>query len=307
MLRTSARVVRQMVFAVTAALPLVLALLVARHLKLPPPPAPPAPVEMTAVSIQDPDLLEAWFEQQDYAWPPTSDVPTIALNELPTGLDDLSVDRRKALFFRTVLPMVLAENRLLAAQRAWLEREFARGPFDRDSDAWRVAADLAWRYRVEGDLDAPRTRELLLRRVDEVPVSLVLAQAANESGWGTSRFALQANNLFGIWTWDESAGLKPARRRADATHFVRGYPDLRASVHGYMRTVNVGGAYAEFRRLRAQMRAAGLPLDALHLAGGLSRYSERGAAYVAELRAMIAKNDLARLDGVQLAAEPEAP
>lgn len=304
MLRLGATLLGRALYALTAALPLVLALLVARHLELPAPVEPLAPVDMTSVSISDADVLETWFDTQDYEWPPVGEVPTIAVSELPLGFDSLSVARRKSLFFRTLLPMALAENRALAHQRAWLQAEFARGPLDPDSEAWRRAADLAWRYRVEGDLDDPRVRDLLLRRVDEVPIALVLAQAANESGWGTSRFAREANNLFGVWTWDADMGVLPQRRRADATHFVREYPDLRASVRGYMHTVNVGRAYAEFRALRAELRASGQPLDALHLAAGLTRYSERGEEYVAEIRAMITKNDLARLGDVRLAEEP---
>jgi Bax protein len=305
-LKPLTRWTRAAIFAATASLPLLLALGLVRSLKLPAPPAPPAPMTLTEVSVPSADLLEVWFDEQRYAWPPTEGVPTIELNELPADIDALSVERRKALFFRALLPLVLAENRLLAEQRAWLTREFARGRLDPDSDAWRQASDLAWRHRVEGDVNDARTRELLLRRVDEVPVSLVLAQAANESGWGTSRFAREANNLFGVWTWDRNAGVVPARRRADARHLVRDYPDLRSSVRGYMRNINVGHAYAEFRRLRAQLRAAGLPLDPIHLAGGLTRYSARGDAYVAEIRALIARNELTRLDGVRLAAEPDA-
>jgi Bax protein len=292
-------------YAFVASLPLLLAALIATNVERPPPLTEPRPLTMTVVDVPTVELLESWFDQQRYAWPPPDEVPAFELTALPEGLDALDPKRRKAIFFRLLLPIVLAENRLLRDQRRFIEDAFARGALDPTVEPGRSVEFLRQRYRVPGSLDQPLTREILLRRIDEVPVALVLAQAANESGWGTSRFARQANNLFGIWTWDEGAGVVPEKRRAGARHLVRGYEDLRASVRGYMRNINVGHAYVDLRKLRAQLRAAGLPLDALHLASGLGRYSERGDAYIAEIRGMIAANDLAKLEGVELAAEPE--
>jgi cytochrome c oxidase subunit 2 len=126
--------------------------------------------------------------------------------------------------------------------------------------------------------------------VDAVPAALVLAQAANESGWGTSRFAQEANNLFGMWTWDKDAGLLPERRAANARHFVRVFNNLRGAVDNYLHTINTGPAYRELRMLREQQRLRGEPLSAWKLAAGLSRYSERGEEYVAEIRSIIRFN-----------------
>ena len=299
------RLLGGLLYAFVASLPLLLAVAIALTVQRPAPPSAPRPLTMTVVDVPNVELLETWFDQQEYDWPPPDLIPAFELTALPEGLDDLEPKRRKALFFRLLLPIVLAENRLLREQRRFIEAAFARGALDPTTEPGLSVEFMRQRYRIAGDLDEPRTRELLLRRVDEVPVALVLAQAANESGWGTSRFAREANNLFGVWTWDQDAGLVPEQRRAGARHLVRGYEDLRASVRGYMRNINIGHAYVELRKLRAQLRAAGLPLDALHLAGGLGRYSERGDAYIAEIRGMIEANDLAKLEGVQLESEPE--
>ncbi len=127
-----------------------------------------------------------------------------------------------------------------------------------------------------------------------------MAQAANESAWGTSRFAQQGNNLFGIWLFGEGAGLVPEQRPEGATYRVRVFGSLSASVAGYMHNLNRGHAYGKLRRLRARMRRTHQPLDGEVLAQGLLRYSERGAAYVAEIQAMIRHNQLRAVDGSQL-------
>jgi len=161
-------------------------------------------------------------------------------------------------------------------------------------------ARIAARYRVDGDLNDPKVRDTLLRRVDVVPVSLVLAQAAQESGWGTSRFALESNNLFGIWTWNEDAGSVPLNRPDDATHLVRVYPDIEASVRAYLHNINIGFAYTDFRDLRAEMRAAGKPLDPFSLAGALDRYSTAGDMYVNDIRVMLRSTELDKLGSLSL-------
>ncbi len=118
----------------------------------------------------------------------------------------------------------------------------------------------------------------------------MLAQAANESAWGTSRFTRVANNLFGQWTWQAAHGIVPASRPEGERYLVRKFPSLRDSVRDYLYNLNVGHAYEGLRRLRHEMRRRGQPLDAAILAAGLSRYSGRGAAYVEEIRRIIRGN-----------------
>lgn len=267
-------------------------------------PASPAPLIAQAklIPIKPPSAtaLENIFSSQDYSWPPQAAVPPYAIQSLPYGFNTLDPEEKKTVFFRALLPMVLAENLHIWNQRVFLLQQFGNGRIDPLSDAGQELASIADQYKVSGDLNDPKVRETLLSRVDIVPVALVLAQAAQESGWGTSRFALEANNLFGIWTWDSEQGSVPVDRPGDANHLVRVYPDLQSSVRAYLHNINIGFAYVDFRNMRAHMRATGKPLDAFQLAGALNRYSITGSAYIENIRAMIRGNELGKLSGVTL-------
>jgi uncharacterized FlgJ-related protein len=141
-------------------------------------------------------------------------------------------------------------------------------------------------------------------RVDEVPVSLVLAQAANESGWGTSRFASEGYALFGQWSFGGSGMLPEAQRQTLGDYRVAAFESPLMSVIAYMRNLNTHAAYARLRELRANARTAGQPLIGYDLAGGLDRYSERGQEYVDDLHAMIETNLLRDADFTYLAPGP---
>ena len=277
-------------------------LIVWHHARTPVPDAPTQSV-VSLITIRPPsaEALRNIFSSQDYAWPPQDVVPPFAITSLPYGLGTLDKSEKKTVFFRALLPIVLAENQRLRNQRMFLLAQFGRGAVDPDSDAGQRVTELAADYRVRSDLNNPQIREILLRRVDVVPAALVLAQAAQESGWGTSRFALEANNLFGIWTWDEDKGSLPINRPSNASHFVRIYPNVQASVRAYLHNINVGAAYAGFRALRAEMRSHGEALNPFELAGTLDRYSAGGETYVTNIRAMLRSNELYRLDHPKLA------
>lgn len=267
--------------------------------------ATPAPLIAQAdlIPLKPPSAtaLENIFSSEDYTWPPQGAVPPYAIQSLPYGFNTLDPEEKKTVFFRALLPIVLAENLRIWNQRVFLLQQFGNGRVDPQSDAGQELASIAEQYKVNGDLNDPKVRDALLSRVDIVPVALVLAQAAQESGWGTSRFALEGNNLFGIWTWDTDQGSVPVDRPGDADHLVRIYPDVQTSVRAYLHNINVGFAYVDFRTLRAQMRATGKPLDALALAGALNRYSITGSTYIENIRTMIRSNELANLSNLSLA------
>ena len=234
-------------------------------------------------------------------------VPRIFLGVMPRDLGAIrQTARRKALFFQTMLPLVLRVNEEIVTnrRRLWQLRHRLRvgerlSAVDR---LWLVV--MAERYGVRrDDLDG------MAQRVDTIPVSLALAQAAEESGWGTSRFAREGNAMFGEWTFSATAGLKPRNRDQGASHRVRAFDRLIDSVRAYAHNLNTHRAYREFRSQRAALRRQGRPLDGTALAGALHRYSERGADYVAGIRAIISANDLSRLDGVRLRppATPSKP
>lgn len=253
------------------------------------------PMNLTAVDLRSTDQLEDVFREAQFNWPPDNGVPELAISRFPDGMSELDANSRKTLFFRGLLPLVLAENERIRQQRERLREIFAQGDTGPDAPAREFLERVTERYRVEGDLNDPEVRARLLRRVDEIPAPLALAQAANESGWGTSRFALEANNVFGVWTWSQEEGLVPEQRAEGQNHRIRVFPDLRASVRNYMLTLNIGSAYGEFRRMRERMRKDVGQLNAMRLAEGLVPYSERGEEYVGELQAMIQGNDLQNL------------
>jgi len=300
----------QFVFLRMAAfvLPLLLGA-VAAHV-MPVPAVPGLDLVLRSINENEAAKLEAVFDELNYDWPPAlpapGNVPPIAVRAMPVDIATLSVERRKAIFFRVLAPMIAAENRKLREQREFLVTTFAEFSVLPESGpiASRVQS-IASRFNVAGDLDRKANRDTLLRRVDIVPAALVLAQAANESGWGTSRFVREANNLFGMWTWDESAGLAPKRRAKNATHFIRVFDDLHSAVRNYLHTINVGPAYRELRDLRATGRQRNEEPDALALAAGLRRYSQRGDDYVMEIRSIIKYNNLQQLPGLSIEAFPE--
>lgn len=211
------------------------------------------------------------------------------------SIDD--TDMRKTRFLEFLRPVVEHVNTEVGARRERLlriERRAAEGRMTRADRAWleRMAAY----YRVEAD-EAPARIARLKRRIDIVPPALALAQAAIESGWGTSRFAREGNNLFGQWCFEPGCGIVPRRRAGHASYEVRSFPTVVQSVRSYMRNLNSHPAYRELRERRHQAREAGHEPRAAELAAGLERYSERGGVYVGEVRAIIRANgleDLAR-------------
>jgi Bax protein len=216
-------------------------------------------------------------------------VPRVVVERLPKDLAALeSADMRKAVFIKALLPLLLLENERILADRARLERILSI-PAPLDDEDRLFLEDLADRYEMSSD----RPRELL-RRVDAIPVSLAIAQAALETGWGTSRPAQAGHALFGqmVYRDEEDDGR------------VRRFPDLPGAVQAYTLNLNTHRAYAEFRRARAIARAEGQALDGHVLAQHLQRYSERKMDYVRDVRAVMRANGLRAFDGARLDAEP---
>lgn len=242
-------------------------------------------------------------------------VPPLFLAALPGDLRAVKrVEDRKGLFARIVLPLILHRNAVVAERRRRLTQldyhTLAELPeHDRN---WLVR--LARLYRVLGPDDPPDSfdetmRAELLRRVDVVPPSLALAQAAAESGWGTSRFARRGNALFGQWTWDEDAGIIPGAREEGREHAVRAFARLSNSVRAYVHNLNISHHYEDFRKARAALRRAGDPDGTWghDLAGHLDAYSEEGAEYIRKIRLIIRANDYGDFETALLANRPEPP
>jgi len=202
---------------------------------------------------------------------------------------------RKTQFFDYLLPLVRSENQAILSNRRALSDIIERGHATWAERRWLT--HLAERYELtDFDPDSQEDRQTLLNRVDIVPPSMALAQAANESAWGTSRFARQGNNYFGQWCYQQGCGLVPNARNEGATHEVAAFDSPRESVRRYMNNINTHNAYRSLRQRRAALRAEGQGITGLALIPSLTRYSERGQAYVDELRHMIRGNDLHQLD-----------
>ncbi len=268
-----------------------------------------APVQLAMVTTRhDPDFkLEAkatldLFHARDYRIEGVRSgektVPRVVLTDLPTGMTALeSPDDRKALFVKTLLPLILMTNERIEKDRDRLLRLHALkqsgeslAPQDR---LWLAELAVQYGMAVEGEVN---TRSLL-QRVDVVPASLALAQAAEESGWGTSRIAQKGNALFGEQTWKpEDAGIAPRNRRQGDTYRFRAFDDPKGSVESYIRNLNTHRAYAQFRQMRASLHAKDKPIEGLTLANALVSYSERGDDYIRTIRSLIRVNNLSDFD-----------
>ena len=209
------------------------------------------------------------------------------------GIPDVQVKKQQ--FFDFLEDYIVTENTHIRRLR---EQLLKRADIVNDGIAlssrereWML--DLAQSYGLEVAQSSDReiANELMLR-VDVIPVSLALAQAANESAWGTSRFVLEGYNIFGQWCYQEGCGMVPQRRVSGATHEVRRFDSVAASVKGYLDNINTHHLYAHLRELRAFMRNQQQTLDPMVLAYGLERYSERGEDYVDEIQNIIIQNKL---------------
>jgi Bax protein len=217
----------------------------------------------------------------------------------PAAEKPASTTGNKQAFISNLLPYIEKENRRLLALRKDIESLFDKldSGNSLDGQEQQQIKELAKRYRVKADpLTSEAAREELLRKIDIIPSSLSLAQAANESAWGQSRFAREANNLFGIWTYDKDKGLIPRNREQGKTHLVRIFDDVGESVRYYMHTLNSHPAYAGLRMIRKDLRASGQAIDGHKLAAGLEKYSARGQQYIDIIQSMIRKNKWAQLD-----------
>lgn len=224
-------------------------------------------------------------------------------SELPDFSHYQDINAKKSAFFDFLLPLVEEENQRISTLRDTLVAlSEQQTPYTESQQQWLL--DMAVFYRVvasnskEKMLGEKWTIENLLRRVDQVPPSLALAQAANESAWGTSRFAEKGNNLFGQWCFKKGCGLVPNQRIEGANHEVARFKSPLHSVQRYIHNLNTNLAYRDFRRWREQQRQQQELLVGVLAATTLTRYSTRGEEYVNELQAMIRINDLQQYDTI---------
>ena len=200
--------------------------------------------------------------------------------------------KRKDLFIKIVLPLILSENNRIKRDRNTLFKILNKNNNSKLEKEW-----LLKKFKQYGVVN--KDLSTLKVRMDEVPVSLAIAQAAKETGWGTSRFAIEGNALFGQWTYS-GEGIKPAAADENDKHKVMTFSVLKASVRAYQRNLNTHSSYIEFRKARAIQRDNDEPLNSTELANYLNEYAETGNEYVKTLKLIIEQNNLKDFDKAKI-------
>ena len=220
-------------------------------------------------------------------------VKPVSLTLLPAEIKMIeNTKKRKEFFIQIILPLVIEENNNIKNDRKKLFKILNKSNNTKLEKIW-----LQKKFKQYGV--AKNDLSTLKIRMDEIPVSMAIAQAAKETGWGTSRFALEGNALFGQWTWSGD-GIKPAGAEDSSSHKVMKFNILQASVKAYQRNLNTHTSYKDFRKVRAQLRDEGKKLDSLILSNHLDKYAETGKEYVRILQQIIRQNKLIDFDDAKL-------
>ena len=223
----------------------------------------------------------------------------VEIGKLPYELKEIqSVKKRKELFIQIVLPLILEENNKILLDRKKLFAILIKNNNSKSDNDW-----LNKKFKQYGVSNKDITT--LKRRMDIIPPSMAIAQAAKETGWGTSRFALEGNALFGQWTYTDK-GIKPAAADAGSTHKVMMFNVLKSSVRAYTRNLNTHKSYREMRYIRAIQRDNSNKLNSLELVDYLNRYAETGKEYTVTLKKIIEQNKLIDFDDVKILPDSEA-
>ncbi len=222
------------------------------------------------------------------------DIPQVEYAKEPVPLfkDIGDVKQKKKAYFDYLRPAVELQNQYIRQVRAIVE-SMKQQVDEGKTLTGEQEAQVAWltnEYRVDANQELNFIIEELLQKIDIIPVELVLVQSANESAWGTSRFAREGYNFFGMWCFSKGCGFVPSRRNEGASHEVAKFDDLSSAMYSYMRNLNRHPAYEQLRAIRTQKRNSQQDITASALAGGLEKYSERGQEYIDELRHMIRIN-----------------
>ncbi len=242
--------------------------------------------------INSQSIAQAWQQK----WPSVQEVAPLFVSQLPKDMRDVESKFRKELFFMIVTPLALLANHIIMLQRDRMKRILASDQYSESDHQFLLVLGRRMNIKVTDKRQINR----LLEHIDIIPVSLVLAQGAIESGWGTSRFAREGNALFGVWTWAKGKGIVPHGRAEGHAYEVKRYDNLFQSVTDYIDNLNRHNAYAPLRQIRANARYQNKALTGYDMSGGLERYSQKGADYITSLRTLITYNNIDRIDRARL-------
>ena len=241
--------------------------------------------------------IEQLFEDTKYNLKSVKETKLVnignSIDHLPNEMKKIeSVKKRKNLFIQIVLPLIIEENTKIRLDRKKLFAILNKNNNSKSDKEWLLKKFKQYGVN-KNDLST------LKIRMDEIPVSLAIAQAAKETGWGTSRFAQEGNALFGQWTWS-GEGIKPAGADSDSKHKVAKFKVLKASVKAYQRNLNTHSGYKNFRKERAIQRDNQGKLNSLELVKHLDKYAETGVEYTKILKQIIQQNSLTDFDDVKI-------
>ncbi|WP_372769997.1 glucosaminidase domain-containing protein [Pseudoalteromonas sp.] len=211
--------------------------------------------------------------------------------KLPDFVNMRNVQKRKKAFFDLLRPYIVAENKRILKQREQVDLALTELELGFAIPKYQINAlkDIFAKYKIDDEINE-ESLTVALNRVDSIPIAMVLTQAANESGWGTSRFARIGLNFFGLWCFREGCGMVPNQRNEGRNHEVAAFKSLEQSVKAYFRNINTHPAYQQLRDLRQSNRYDEQIILAEKLLYGLGSYSERGHAYIEELNQMLVTN-----------------
>jgi Bax protein len=227
-------------------------------------------------------------------------IPALFLWRLPNDLlEKNNIEARKKIFIKIMLPLIIKQNSNILKKRAQLEEidEKPVSSLEEFEKIWLL--NMAKYYKVLDSKNSKTTMNTdqileLKQRIDIIPVSLAIAQSALETGWGTSRFSLFGNALFGQWTWKSDQGIEPTERNAGKKHSVRTFSQLSDSISDYSHNLNSSHFYQEFRTARTKLRMKGNPngLWGHKLTEKLTSYSQNDKHYIRTIQKIIKKNNL---------------
>jgi len=217
----------------------------------------------------------------------SDDTVKVEKSDVPDFAAISDVNSKKTAFFNYLQPAFDTVTAEVLAERALLTQWQTKTTFTAQEQT--QLQDMASMYKVTADNDLALIGTLLLH-VDVIPEELVFSQSANETGWGTSRFAKLGHNFFGQWCFSKGCGIVPNQREEGAVHEVASFDSIEGSVRSYFRNINRNQSYLLLREIRSEQRLKGVDINACALAAGLINYSERKEAYIAEIRAMIRHN-----------------
>ena len=259
-------------------------------------------IEFTGDQINNKDFVLQWSKKILTQVQKKGTVPREFFNHIPNKMNEIYIVDKKNIFISILLPIALRGNELVLEERELIKDAV-------NSNDLSQIEYFSKRYKIKGykkinfvqlsDKQLEEIRSILLIKVNKIPISMILAQAIIESGWGSSRFAKEGNALFGEWTWQKGIGIKP-QEKLDANYSVKNFSNISASLNSYILNLNRHEAYNEMRNYRNKKYRNGDPITGYEAANFLSGYAEIGYQYVTKVKDMIKFNKLERFENLVL-------